>query len=189
MINQGLHHEGRRRAVHDGAQGRPGRVPAEPREGVRGDYRAGAAVRVAGHPPPALHLHDQRIHRSRHDQAGKYCTGVCYKKRNVPAGWYVSWRLVRLHDFSWCNFPPKRTNLRKRTHVSKRTFFCNKPQQQLCGRNINDGVRKKTLPGDFPSIHPSIVQRPTSLSLRDRQLGQLFQSPLRSHQATRPNSF
>ena len=62
-------------------------------------------------------------------------------------------------------------------------------QQQLCGRNINDGVRKKTLPGDFPSIHPSIVQRPTSLSLRDRQLGQLFQSPLRSHQATRPNSF
>ena len=53
--------------------------------------------------------------------------GVCYKKRNVPTGWYVSWRLVRLHDFSWCNFPLKRTNLRKRTHISKRTFFCNKP--------------------------------------------------------------
>ena len=57
--------------------------------------------------------------------------GACYKKRNVPTGGYVSRRLVRLHDFSWCNFPAKRTNLRKRTHFSKRTFFCNKPQRSV----------------------------------------------------------
>ena len=51
-------------------------------------------------------------------------------------------RLVHLHDFSWCNFPLNRTNLRNCTQVLKRTFFCNKPlyRHVARGRNHLQGI-------------------------------------------------